>query len=373
MASKTYKCPNCGAALEFDASDGTVDCAYCLSEFTVPEVEEYNKRITEQLAQNDTATEAEHRDYSAKGIPQTETRSTESTASNEKLHSYNCDSCGAEVICNENTSATYCYYCHQPVVLTDRVSGKFKPDKLLPFKITRDEAVSRFLKWCEGKRYLPSDFTSDSHLEKMTGVYLPVWLAEVENSADFRGQAVQRTRMDSRRESIDTYEIGRTGKLTLKNMMEIAFSSSDKISPEAFETIANFGWEDLQDFSAVYLSGFFSELWSIGPEDAAAQAEDKAQNYVSRAISNELNMAYQNVSLSKAEVQPKLTNLNYVLAPAWVLTYKFHKKIYLYVMNGQHGQIYGELPMDNSRVFRTAAIIFLVLLISLLLGGKFLW
>ena len=41
---------------------------------------------------------------------------------------YTCPSCGAEIVTDSTTAATFCYYCHNPVVLSGRVSGEFLPD-----------------------------------------------------------------------------------------------------------------------------------------------------------------------------------------------------------------------------------------------------
>ena len=46
---------------------------------------------------------------------------------------YNCPSCGAEIVTDATTAATFCYYCHNPVVLGKRLEGKYLPNKVIPF------------------------------------------------------------------------------------------------------------------------------------------------------------------------------------------------------------------------------------------------
>ncbi len=36
---------------------------------------------------------------------------------------YICPSCGAEVVTDATTAATFCYYCHNPVVLSEKLTG----------------------------------------------------------------------------------------------------------------------------------------------------------------------------------------------------------------------------------------------------------
>ena len=44
---------------------------------------------------------------------------------------YTCQNCGAQIIAEAETSATFCYYCHAPVVLAGRLTGEYKPAHVL--------------------------------------------------------------------------------------------------------------------------------------------------------------------------------------------------------------------------------------------------
>ena len=50
---------------------------------------------------------------------------------------YSCPSCGAEIVTDATTAATFCYYCHNPVVLGKRLEGTYLPNKIIPFEISR--------------------------------------------------------------------------------------------------------------------------------------------------------------------------------------------------------------------------------------------
>ena len=58
---------------------------------------------------------------------------------------YSCPSCGAEIVTDATTAATFCYYCHNPVVLGKRLEGTYLPNKIIPFEISREEAEKKFL------------------------------------------------------------------------------------------------------------------------------------------------------------------------------------------------------------------------------------
>ena len=71
------------------------------------------------------------------------------------------------------TAATFCYYCHNPVVLSGKLSGEFLPDYVIPFAMDKKQATGIFLDWIKKKKYIPDDFFSKSQIEKFSGVYFP--------------------------------------------------------------------------------------------------------------------------------------------------------------------------------------------------------
>ena len=112
-----YQCPCCGAGLGFDPEKQKFACEFCLSEFDETE-------LTDAGAAE--AAEKERAD---------------SEAFCEQMNLFTCPNCGAEVVADDNTAADFCYYCHSPVVHAGRLSGQLQPHKVIPFRITKEEAV----------------------------------------------------------------------------------------------------------------------------------------------------------------------------------------------------------------------------------------
>ena len=151
MAVLSYKCPNCGASLQYKPSINKFGCDYCLSEYLETELSENKDDSTDKTLSKTKNIETDH------------------------LASYNCNSCGATVTTDDTTVATMCYYCHNPVIITNRLIDSFSPDKIIPFTIDKDKAQKTFLKWAKQGRYIPTAFYSSSQLDKITGIYLPYW------------------------------------------------------------------------------------------------------------------------------------------------------------------------------------------------------
>ena len=110
--SVSYQCPNCGAPLQFKPKDKTVTCDYCDTKFDVQTLEAIYAQKEARAAEADAArkvrwkTEAAGQDWS------------DDEAAH--LQTYTCSSCGAEIVCDENTMATECCYCGNPTLIPSR-------------------------------------------------------------------------------------------------------------------------------------------------------------------------------------------------------------------------------------------------------------
>ena len=164
-----YQCPACTGPLRFDSATGKLVCDYCGSTYEVKEVEAL---YADKQKASDTA---------ARQRPQGPVWGEEEAAG---LTSRTCSSCGAELVCDGTTAATTCPYCGNPTVLGGQLSGKLKPEYIIPFKLDRKAAVQNLNKYYKGKKFLPKAFKEQNHVEEIQGVYVPFWLYDA--TADAR-------------------------------------------------------------------------------------------------------------------------------------------------------------------------------------------
>ena len=147
----SIKCPNCGAPLTFSPHDGEVVCQYCDSTFKADVLEKLFK---------DSLEEEQGVDW-GDVTPGSAWDEDEENA----FQVYSCPSCGAEIICDENTVATTCVYCGNPTVLNGRLQGTLKPDYIIPFRKTKEDAIAALKNLYKGKRLLPKVFSEQNHIE----------------------------------------------------------------------------------------------------------------------------------------------------------------------------------------------------------------
>lgn len=342
MSTGSYKCPNCGGGLKFDPELQRSKCEYCLSEFTEAELEEASRKIEAKASMGSS------------------------------MKGYVCDNCGAEVVTEENTSATFCYYCHESVLLTDRLVGEFKPTKIIPFTYDRDKAIQSFLAWAKSKRFVPREFYSASQLEKITGIYVPYWMADVKADIDYSGVGTNvRTWMAGDMEYTEhsEFKIERQGVIDVDHMHEVAMRKIDK---DLLDSISPYDEVSAVDFSMSYLSGFFAEKYDIPKDEVQPVIEAKAKEYTSVLVQETIG-SYSRVKMDRKDMELSIKGWDYALLPAWILTYKYKGKTYVYAVNGQNGKSYGELPVDGKKLGFTSGMAAAALFVFALIGGLLIW
>ena len=344
MPGVTYKCPSCGAYLAFDPETQRWKCPFCDSVFAQDELTEQDSAS----AQQSTAAQA--------------------PAQGSQLI-YHCPSCGSEIMTDETTVATHCYYCHSPVVLQGKLTDEWLPDSVLPFTIDKEQAVQEFMKWVQSKRFVPKAFFSKSQVENMSGVYYPHFVTDCELDGAVDGEARDTSMMDAGEYIITNtrhFHIRREGRLTFRSIMRPALKKANR---KLSDGIHPFPLSKAKPFSGAYLSGFLAERRDIDQSEIRPDIEREVSAYVKPLLSE--GIAHQSYTVQASSAVRKMES-RYVLLPTWVLTYPNKNNPndpYYYAMNGCTGEVCGKLPIDKKKLFTTGATIFgVVLAIGLLLS-----
>lgn len=350
MAVVSYKCPSCGGELVFNPKTQKYKCEYCFSDYLQEELEEMNpiegqERKAENQEENNTG----------EGVV------------------YQCPSCGAEVVTDETTAATFCYYCHNPVVLSKRVSGAFLPDMIIPFSIDKKQAIEKFLEYVRSRKFVPRAFFNKQQIEKISGVYFPYWMVDMDMEgslqAEGRNLRVWRTG-DTEYTETKFYRVEREGSLHLEDITKNALKKADH---QLAEGVLPYDISKVQKFHMGYLSGFLAEKRDIEGKELEQEVKSEAQEYGQKLLRGTVK-GYSSVSVKNCHLNQRKENWDYIMLPVWTVTYKGKNgTTYYYAMNGQNGKVYGELPIDYKKVWILGGLISAVVLALGLIGGFFLW
>lgn len=334
----TYHCPNCGGPLKFDPKKQNYACEFCLSEFTEEEAKDPKPEVKE----------------GGRGEPLL----------------YACPSCGAEVVTDETTAATFCYYCHNPVILTKRLSGEYHPDYVIPFAIEKDRAVEIFNSWMKKKRFIPSAFYSEDQINKISGVYFPYLLYSCRAEGNLLARA-DRLRIwvsgNYRYTETQTYEIKREGSMPVKFVPRNALK---KASRELTEGVLPYETDRMKPFSMGYLSGFVAERRDMEEEDFSEEVKAEIRSFAESSLKNSIT-SYDSVRVQDQSVRLEDETWEYALLPVWTLTYHDQAKneMYYFTINGQTGKVCGKLPVDKGKLLLLFAEIFFPVFLVLLIVG----
>ncbi|MGX7417479.1 TFIIB-type zinc ribbon-containing protein [Carnobacterium gallinarum] len=353
----THKCPNCDAGLTFNPDTQQFHCEYCLSNFTASQLEAFQNPVSSDQ-ETEATTEQNAAFESYESPPLTE------------ANLYSCPSCGAEIVTETTTAATYCYYCHNPVILAGRLEGDFLPDAIIPFSIGKERATQQFLNWVQKKKFIPKAFFNEKQIENITGIYFPYWI--IDGSVD--GQLTADTSVVTSWRNGDTEYINtkqytslRKGTMQFNGIFRNALS---KNSASMIESIHPYDLSSLTKFSSSYLSGFQAEKrnkeMDVFQTEIQQNIRRNGETMLKSTLSGKSSIKKLTVQLNDVQLKPK-----YVLLPVWILNYQKNQRNYSYIMNGQTGKFFGELPIDSKKMAVLFAGLTGIFFILFLLGGYY--
>lgn len=371
----SYKCPHCGGGLNFTPGVG-FKCEYCLSVMSQEELDAFYAAQA-PAAEAENAAEAtenaapdgeKETTEAAGGAPASASPSaqTEPSAQSQKPDGtdvqegdaalYVCPSCGAQIIAEATTAATMCHYCHNPVVLSENLAGKFNPDWVIPFSVNKEQAAAKFKEHCSGRFFLPKDFYCENSIENLYGVYYPYWIVDsvVAGTYSARGNKLVTSRAgNDLRKEITVYDIRRSGSVHLNNITNSALKKADQT---ILRYILPFQPEGFINFSMAYLSGFRAEKRDIEKEELSKTVDQQKLAYTKQLLEQTVS-GYSSVENGRTGMDTVTEDWRYALLPVWILVYKYKDETYTYGINGQTGKSYGGLPVDKTKLTITSILV----------------
>ena len=319
-------CTNCSGKLIFNPASQKLECAACGSSFTPEDVRDFNADMHSRFY--DTRV-------------------------------YSCVHCGAEIITSDTEVSTFCVYCGNPAIVFSRISKEYRPDGIIPFSVTKGEAVRnikiRFMK----NPFIPKEIKAKAIPENLRGIYIPYWVANVElTEADFLSGTVRNHKRDEKR----YYE--RAGVCRFKN---VPVDGSKILNDNVSMRLEPFFLEESKEFDEDYLNGFYSNTSDTSYTDLRESAANRCHKLFSDA--SKLTVAAKDVTLEDsmywADVQDDPI---YMMMPVWFFTFRHEDKPYTILINGQSGKVVGTMPWSTKQIKVIAGTVFgLVMTVLILL------
>lgn len=330
MSTVTYTCPCCGGALSYGADSGKLECASCSNSYDTQSLEMMNMPET-----GDAISFEAPKDSFQDG--------------ETSVHAYICKNCGAELMTEETTTATECPYCGSPTILPDRIQGGVKPEYVIPFKVTKEQAQQQFGDYFKGKRLLPNLFlNSRNRIAEMRKLYVPYWLFNCDARADMIYDA-EKTHTEREGEweitRTEHYVARRRGGMGFEN---IPVDGSVKLDNRITESLEPYDLGAAVAFAPAVLAGALADHADVDSDACEERAAQRVESSVISAMRNTVN-GYDQVTLRDKHIFTENGKVTPVLMPVWLITTVKEGKTYTFAINGQTGKLTCDVPADKKK------------------------
>lgn len=327
-----YKCPCCGGAIEFNSKRQKMKCPYCDTEFEMEVLSQYDDEL-----QNDKATDMKW--------DMASTEWSENDA--DGLGVYVCRSCGGEIVADENTAASVCPFCDNPVVMKGQIKGVLKPDYIIPFKLDKKAAKAKFAEHLSNKKLLPKVFRTQNHMDEIKGIYVPYWLFDTTANAHMRYKGT-RTRFwsDSKYNYTETshFAIIREGDISFAH---VPVDGSSKMEDVLMESLEPYDFKDAVPFQSGFFAGYYADKYDLDDQAVAARANERVKRTTEDSFRDTVN-GFSSVVTDGGSITLSGGKASYAMYPVWILNTTWNGEKYVFAMNGQTGKFVGDLPVDKS-------------------------
>ena len=283
-----------------------------------------------------------------------------------------CKRCGAHTTLEPHVAATSCAFCGtSSVVEAPANANVVRPEGLLPFRVSQDNALQLFRGWLSGLWLRPNDLKRAARTTGIQGAYIPFWTFDAATFSHWQAEAGyyyyvtvqvrENGRTVSKQERRVRWEDA-SGTLQLF-FDDVAVPASRGIDPYLSQRIEPFPTAELTPYDPQYLSGFLAEENAVDLPEALEKAKERMNGEIRNACANEVpGDTHRNL-----QVQSTFSAVAYknCLLPIWIAAYDYHGKPYRYLVNGVTGKCDGTAPwswMKITILFMTIATILLIVL-----------
>ena len=340
MNTIAYKCPCCAAPLAFGGASGRLECASCGNSYETD------------------ALDAMYAGGSSGGMQFELHAESFDEAEAQAMQAYICKGCGAELMTEGTTTATECPYCGSPTILPDRIEGGVRPELVIPFTITKEQAQQQFDEYFKGKLLLPNIFRdSRNRISDMRKLYVPYWLFDCGAQANIVYDAEKK---ETRREG--DWEVTRTEHYIVRRKGSMAFEripvdGSVKLDNKITESVEPYDLSAAVPFAPAVLAGALADHADVNADECEARAAERVEKSVVSAMRDTV-VGYTHVSERSRNIETEEGKVTPVLMPIWLITTEKDGETYTFAINGQTGKLTCDVPADKKKALAWGAGVF---------------
>lgn len=326
-----FQCLCCGGIVVYDSASQKIKCPYCETEFEAESVQSYLEDL-QDAQENDLAWDcSDMGNWRFKELA--------------GLRIYACKRCG-EFVCDSKMEVSGCPICARPVDQAEGLTDQKRPELVIPFALDKKSAKQVLKKQFDRKKLLPKVFKDEKHLEKLEGVYLPIWFfnANVEGKTVYKATQI-RSRSDNTRDYTATmyYHVARAGSLDFPTVTK---PGTSELNDELLKMLEPYDVQKATYLHTTHLEGYFAQQCDVGSDEWLDGINEQIKSNVTTSFRNTVK-SYDHVTQQSVVLRLQNSNVQCILCPVWFLTIPWKRKKYTIALNGQTGKLAGNLPMDR--------------------------
>lgn len=353
------RCPKCGATdIRHKPGSDLLICQYCRNQW-------HGVRVEEEFGLGTGIDQLKGR-VIASGARQIE-------ADAASLMSFKCTGCGAEVTVNtESTMTARCHWCRHVFGVNEQVANGAVPDAVLPFHISKDDAVARIRQFVHKRRmFALKAFKDEFTPENVIGVYLPYMIVDGNTSVDVAGQGEIETRRYTRGSGnkkktyydADVYKVERHVDFTVDDLPLESSTKRGNLDARAntnniINTILPFDTKNAVKWNASYLAGFTSEKRDRDVSHLHPRLEDQLLSIARAQVEASVGQYNRGVRWEHERLDVHGTRWVSMYLPVWL--YSYHQAsskgglLHYIAVNGRTGETMGSVPVQQWKLILAA-------------------
>lgn len=355
QALEEYPCPSCGSELNYDAVKKSLKCLHCGTVIPI-------QSSTEVLKEQPISVFKEAEKIPIAAVP---------------VVVYKCSKCGQETQEAGDIAFFECRNCGNNVVNPEAYATRsISPAGIIPFKISKQDALDRFANWIGKGFWNDSDLKKLSLADQLEGHYVPFWTFDCQTENDWSGYSGRYYYETVRRRNANGEEITEQVRHTDWTWRSGSFSrffddvlvcGNKTIPQERINAVYPYQLQDLVVFDEEYLLGWNARAYDKDlPETYLLARRLMDREIAAEAVSRLTADTYRDLNVQTAY---SAETFKQVILPVWLCRYLFKGKTYHFIINGQTGVISGNKPLSVSKI-ATAVVIAILVIAALYFFSK---
>ncbi|PMC75008.1 hypothetical protein CJ197_10885 [Brachybacterium sp. UMB0905] len=361
------RCPSCGGTdIAYSLQQKALVCGHCRSAWNEPVLE------TEFGLDSSIAELRGH----------TMASGTQDVRDDLTQMTLKCQGCGAEVVINVDEQLhARCHWCRQHLSVNSQIPNGAVPDAVLPFQLTREEAIARIEEFAGKRRtFALGAFKNEFVPENVMGVYIPYLVVDGNLHAVVQGTGEVTTRQYTVSRKVgdrtvretyydaDVYAVERAfdmlvNDLTVESSERYSAGAARGATTNVLNAVQPYDVHAAVVYNPNYLKGFTSERRDLNVRDVDDQVEEKFLAIARAKALPTISRYDRGVRWEQEGVGVRGTRWVSVAVPVWLYSYGQRNSqgtvdmVHYIAVNGRTGTTMGSVPVSHPKIFAASCAV----------------